>query len=249
MIGSFTFTVHGLLSYHTYMLLGTFTMLKCTCKRYSTWQTAYDAPNTKDAEHSRRVASSREVLIEDTIQVAMFEQEFLGNTANKVRFIALLVSHLLVDSLLFVHAATGCHTTSAGYRKCKRVPFRKLQAQPAVCPAVQVFNDPRASRNAIAAAGEAFLCVVYGWTIDDNLDIKRHQLYLRTIAKPKMCAKFDLATLPPTSATGRQQSFHQVEQWRGVALDPTDWGRKLNDRALHHSLHTENLHPRQYSTS
>ena len=34
----------------------------------------------------------------------------------------------MVDSLLFVHVATGCDTTSAVYRKGKRVPFRKLQA-------------------------------------------------------------------------------------------------------------------------
>ena len=166
----------------------------------------YDAPSAKDAEHSRRVASSREVLIEVNIHVSMSQQEFLGNTANKVRFIALLTSHLeaaglevhhasadadrlivltaldvadtcaasvlvgedtyllimltvlsdpekdinmlmpgrnghpdkvyssaalrsalggMVDSLLFMHAATGCDTTSAVYRKGKRVPFRK----------------------------------------------------------------------------------------------------------------------------
>ena len=245
----------------------------------------------------------------------MSQQEFLGNTANKVRFIALLTSYLeaaccevhhasadadrlivlkaldvadtcaasvlvgedtdllimltvlsdpekdikimpgrkghpdkvyssaaprsalggMVDILLFVHAATGCDTTSAVYHKGKRVPFRKLQAQPALCTAVQVFNDPQSSKNAVAAAGEAFLCVVYGGKIDDNLDVKRHQLYLRTIAKQKVCAKFDLATLPPTSAAARQHSFrvfHQVQQWRGVALNPTDWGWRLTDGRL-----------------
>ena len=140
-----------------------------------------------------------------------------------------------VDSLLFVHAPTGCDTTPAVYRKGKRLPFRKLQAQPALCTAVQVFNDPRTSRDHIAAAGEAFLCVVYGGKIDDNLDVKRHKLYLRTIAKQKVCAKFDLATLPPTSAAARQHSFrvyHQVQQWRGIALDPTDWGWMLKDGDL-----------------
>ena len=242
----------------------------------------------------------------------MSQKEFLGNTANKVRFIALLTSHLEVagcevhhasadadrlivltaldvadtcaasvlvgkdtdllilltvlsdpekdilmlmpgrkghpdkvyssaapmsslegmgDSLLFVHAASGCDTICAVYRKGKRVPFRKLQAQPALC-AVQVFNDPQAYKNAVAAAGEAFLWLVYGGKIDDNLDVKRHQLYLRAIAKKKVCAKFDLATLPPTSAAARQHSFrvyHKVHQWRGVALNPTDWGWRLKD--------------------
>ena len=113
--------------------------------------------------------------------------------------------------------------------------FGKLQAQPALCTAVQVFNDHQASKNAVAAADEAFLCVVYGGKIDDNLDVKWHQLYLRTIAKRKVCAKFDLATLPPTSAAARQHSFrvyHQVQQWRGVALNRTDWGWRLKDGRL-----------------
>ena len=90
--------------------------------------------------------------------------------------------------------------------------FGKLQAQPALCTAVQVFNDHQASKNAVAAAGEAFLCVVYGGKMDDNLDVKRHQLYLRTIVKQKVCAKFDLATLPPTSAAARQHSLEEEEE-------------------------------------
>ena len=97
----------------------------------------------------------------------------------------------MVDSFSFVPAATGCDTTSAVYRKGKHVPFRKLQSQPALSTEVQVFTDHRATRNAIAAAGEAFLCGVCGGNIDDNLDIKRHQRYLWTIAKQKVCVKFD----------------------------------------------------------
>ena len=62
-----------------------------TTKRYGCARVVfdgYDAPSTKDAEHSRRVASSREVLIEVNIHVSMSQKEFMGNTANKVRFIA-----------------------------------------------------------------------------------------------------------------------------------------------------------------
>ena len=117
----------------------------------------------------------------------------LKSHPDKVHSSAALKSALggMVDSLLFVHAATGCDTTSAVYGKGKRLPFRKLQAQPALCTAVQVSNDPQASKNAVAAAGKAFLWVVYGGKIDDNLDVKRHQLYLRTIARHKVCAQFD----------------------------------------------------------
>ena len=142
---------------------------------------------------------------------------------------------LMVDHLLFLHAATGCDTTSAVYRKGKRVPFRKLKDHPALCAMVQVFNDEQASSDDVAAASEAFLCVVYGRKTGDNLDAKRHQLHLRTIAKQKVCAKFDLATLPPTSAAARQHSFmvyYQVQQWHGVQLQVADWGWRLESGRL-----------------
>ena len=151
-------------------------------KRYGCARVVFDgygAPSTKDAEHSIRVASSREVIIEDNIHVSMSQQEFSGNTANKVRFIALLTSHLEGAGCEVHHASAAADrlivlTASAVHPKGKCVPFRKRQAQPALCTVVQVFNDPQASKNAVAAAGEAFLCVVYGGKIDDNLDVKRH---------------------------------------------------------------------------
>ena len=122
--------------------------------------------------------------------------------------------------MLFVHAATGCDNTSAVYRKGKRVPFRKREAQPSLCTAMQIFNDPQSSRNAIAAAGEAFLCVVYGGKIDDNLDVKGHQLHLRTIAKQKVCAKCDLATLLPISAQHVNTRFRYTTKYSSVVVSP-----------------------------
>ena len=99
---------------------------------------------------------------------------------------------------------------------------------------MQVFNDPQASADDIAMAGEAFLLVMYGAKPDDSLDLQRYLMYLRAIAKQPVHARFDLTTLPPTSAAARQhsfRSFHQVQQWRGINLDPINWGWKLeNDR-------------------
>ncbi|KAK3889051.1 hypothetical protein Pcinc_006927 [Petrolisthes cinctipes] len=100
---------------------------------------------------------------------------------------------------------------------------------------MQVFYDPQASANDIAAAGEAFLLVLYGGKPDGSLDKQRYPTYTRTIAKQPVHAQFDLATLPSTSAAGRQHShraFHQVQQWLGNALDPTDWGWKLENGRL-----------------
>ena len=77
-------------------------------------------------------------------------------------------------------------------RKCTCVTFRKLQAQQALCKAVPVFNDPRASKHAIAAAVEAFLFVdCERKKVDDKLDVQRHI----------MCVKEQTTLWPSVSYT------------------------------------------------
>lgn len=141
----------------------------------------------------------------------------------------------MVNSLLFIHAVTGCDTTSAPYRKGKKIPFKRLTEDAALRTQVQVFNNPNSSADVIAAAGEAFLLRMYGAKPDDSLDKARYHMYLRTVAKQKVNARFDLAILPPTTAAARQHSlrvFHQVQQWRGIDLLATDWGWKLESGRL-----------------
>ena len=63
----------------------------------------------------------------------------------------------------------------------------------------------------------------------------RYTIYKRLVAKQPVYAKFDLANLPPTSCAAREHSlrvFHQVQQWRGIQLPPTDWGWKLDGEHL-----------------
>ena len=55
-----------------------------------------------------------------------------------------------------------------------------------------------ASRNA-GPANDGFHCVFYG-EMNDSVDVKRH-IYLRTNAKQKVYAEFDLAILSPTFHT------------------------------------------------
>ena len=104
---------------------------------------------------------------------------------------------------------------------------------------MQIFNDPEVSADDIAAAGEAFLLSIYGEKPNGSLDKQRYFIYLRTIAEQTVHAKFDLATLPPTSAAARQhsyRSFHQVQQWLGNDLNPADWGWEL-DMTIGNQLH------------
>ena len=61
--------------------------------------------------------------------------------------------------------------------------------------------------------------------------------YSRFCQKIKTRTSFvQLECLPPTSTAAVYHSlrvYHQVQQWRSVALPPPDWGWKLADGRLH----------------
>lgn len=92
---------------------------------------------------------------------------------------------------------------------------------------VGVYNNPGSSLNQLSAAGEIFLLHLYGFPKAGTLDKARYAMYKRTIARQPLTSKFDLATLPPTSASSRlhfARVYLQVQAWRGIQLNPLDWG-------------------------
>ena len=95
-----------------------------------------------------------------------------------------------------------------------------------------MFNRSDATHEEIASAGASFLLDLYGYDIDGTLEEARYRQYMRTVATQAVTSTFDLSTLPPTSSAARQHSYrvyHQVQQWNGVNLPPTDWGWILID--------------------
>jgi hypothetical protein len=134
--------------------------------------------------------------------------------------------------LLLLHAFTGCDTTSAIFNKGKKGAWKKLQDDAGLRESVGVFNADNSSQDEIALAGEYFFLKIYGVSREvTDLNIARHRIYIRTIAKQRLTANFKLASLPPTKAAALQHSlrvYHQIQQWKGVNLPATDWGWKLS---------------------
>ena len=135
-----------------------------------------------------------------------------------------------VQNLLFLHAVTGCDTTSVLFRQGKKKAFKLLTEKGDLAMEVTVFNRATANHEDVSLAGENFLLALYGGTKFSTLDEYRYYAYKRTIASNSVSSTFHLATLPPTSAAPRQHSFRtylQVQQWLGNELPPTEWGWQL----------------------
>ncbi|KAJ8890340.1 hypothetical protein PR048_009848 [Dryococelus australis] len=71
-------------------------------------------------------------------------------------------------------------------------------------------------------------------------------LYENTIAKERVRAQFNLAILPSTSAAAREHSLrvlHQVQEWRGVDIDPLSLGWKVLNVCLRPIPSSKNATP------
>lgn len=58
------------------------------------------------------------------------------------------------ETILVIHAFTGCDTVSSVYRKGKVAPLKKIRTDLQMQECLKVFNNSNASADAVAAAGE-----------------------------------------------------------------------------------------------
>jgi hypothetical protein len=177
-------------------------------------------------------------LSKEDNQVYLYKQG-VGKCPDKVFSIRNIREQLseLSTSLLFLHAMTGCDTTSALYRQGKKKAFNLLQKMKELRrDVVNVFNDPTSSPDSVYSAGEHFLLALYGAPKSTtSLNDHRHKRFMKAVANCPVQNQMQLAALPPTSAAAKEHSFrvyHQVQQWLGVELEPTQLGWQLKNGNL-----------------
>lgn len=129
--------------------------------------------------------------------------------------------------ILFLHAFTGCDTTSAAFRKGK-VRFVKLYQKSAhIQNYAEVFTNPTSSQSDIEEAGSMCFLKWYGAPANEtSLNSFRYHSFVKSVTNMKP----DISALPPTEGAAKQHSFRvylQVQAWLGNKLPPTLWGWKV----------------------
>lgn len=125
------------------------------------------------------------------------------------------------NHILFLHAITGCDTTSAFYRRGKKTVFKMFEKQNLV-ECAEVFQNCNSTQHEIITSGIRFLLSMYGAKKTTCLDKHRYACFVK---KTKSKKQVQLACLPPTSAAAHQhllRVYYQVQVWLGCQKDPTD---------------------------
>ena len=140
------------------------------------------------------------------------------------------LSSALCNNILFLHAISGCDTTSRPFGIGKSAPLKKFCDFSYYREQARKFDAVDTCADDAVKAGENALVAMYGGRQGESLDSLRHRKY-----HEKVCTKgrqVEPQNLPPTSGAARFHSmrvFLQVKQWQGEDgnLSIEDWGWKL----------------------
>lgn len=128
------------------------------------------------------------------------------------------------QAVFFLHAFSGCDTTSALFGQGKAKFCTLLKNHPQLENAINVFSNPEATADQVANVGEKCLIYLYGGDPNKiNLNELRYRLFTKSAAK----VKSNLARLPPTIDASRFHSlrcYHQVQKWLGIEHNPIQYG-------------------------
>ena len=140
--------------------------------------------------------------------------------------------------LLFLHAFTGCDTTSAMFGVGKTKALKVLQSSHELAEEVLLFGDVNTPVAALSETGEKFTSALYG-----GGEKSRDELRYHLFTSPKY---IPLESMPPTS---RSCYYHclrvhlQVATWRNLEthLRPEEFGFKT-DNGVQTAIVTGNAH-------
>ena len=137
--------------------------------------------------------------------------------------------------LLFLHAWSGCDTTSATFGQGKISLMKKLKQSKDVQAIAELMMDHNATVEQVGEVGVRLFVIVFGGKQSDSLNTLRYAKYMEMVASAK---NIDPQKLPPTARAAYYHSLRvhlQVILWKELttdSLDPLIWGWKLDNSKL-----------------
>lgn len=123
-------------------------------------------------------------------------------------------NHKFTDVLLFIHAISGCDTTSGLFGQGKNKFISLFFKNPELLNKAALFLDSEATKENIAKAGENILVALYGGdSSTQSLDELRYYMFVKAAAK----TKFSLARLPPTTDVGTTTCHEELPPGASMA--------------------------------
>ena len=139
----------------------------------------------------------------------------------------------LCSQLLFIHAFTGCDTTSRVFGMGKKPFFQKVaKGDEQLKSCALAFTKPGQTADTIEQHGNQSMVLLFSGKQTDFLASLRHSVFKKKVVSASSFVA--PARLPPTASATKFHSlraYYQIMTWLGLEsnLDATDWGWKIED--------------------
>jgi hypothetical protein len=142
----------------------------------------------------------------------------------------------LKECILFLHAVSGCDTTSSFCNKGKATTFKLLEKNKKLSEQMKMFLQKDANPENLIALGVEFTLRLYGAAKDVQSVNKLSYLKFNQItARKSLNSEMQIASLPPTKHSLNEhfyRVYYQIQEWCGNKLIPTNWSWMLKNNAL-----------------
>ena len=141
------------------------------------------------------------------------------------------VGQVITSHLLFLHAWTGCDTTSATFGHGKTSLLKRIEESKEIQQLSSLISEHSATAEQTGEAGRRLFVITYGGKQEDSLNNLRYTKFMEMVSSSK--ASLDPQTLSPTERAAHYHSLRvhlQVMIWKELSnnnLDPKRWGWKL----------------------
>lgn len=141
-----------------------------------------------------------------------------------------LLGNDLCSKLLFVHAFTGCDTTSRIFGVGKKLAFQKLvKGEHLMQSCANAFTSPSQTSDVIENLGIKMMAIMYGGKYTDSLESLRCNIFSKKVVSAKSFVTPE--RLPPTASSTKfhcLRVYYQIMVWiqREHDMDPLNWGWK-----------------------
>ena len=122
-----------------------------------------------------------------------------------------------------------CFETSRNWQRL----FFRFNAKEQFEETAEVFGTPNREKEEISAAVEKIIAIQY--KADPNICLNTTRLHMFTEKVTKSVIAVNPEKHSPTSAAAKFHSYriyHQVQGWKGVDLNPLEWGWRKQDDVL-----------------
>ena len=143
----------------------------------------------------------------------------------------------LTSHLLFMHAWSGCDTTSATFGQGKTNLVKKIKASEEVQQISLLMGDPCLTAEEIGKAGVRLFVILFGGKQEDSLNFLQYVKFMEMVSSNEA---IDPQKLPPRERAAHFHSLRvhlQLMLWKKLThedlqLDPEQWSWKLDGTTL-----------------